>query len=147
MFVGDGVGAYQAGEVWHALDTRFGMTPTMIRQSQVGRIPLNRYSVIIMPSGNYREMGESSLTKLKTWIEEGGTLVSLGSADRFRVSIDSGRVFQRTRPAKTPRKPKKSCRSCDHSERPRDELALDSIGGAIFESDVDRDSSAVFWIS
>ncbi|GLR19388.1 M14 family metallopeptidase [Portibacter lacus] len=77
MFVGDGVSSYDAGEIWHLLDTRYDMTLTKLDVNDARSADYSRYSVIIMPAGNYRDL---SVDALERWVANGGTLICYKSA-------------------------------------------------------------------
>ena len=79
MLIGDGVSSYEAGEVWHLLDTRVGMPITKVRQSSLNQIPLEKYNTLVLVSGNYK-WEEKTIQKLKTWVEQGNTIIAQGTA-------------------------------------------------------------------
>jgi hypothetical protein len=49
---------------------------------------LNRYNVIILPTGDYSALGEKEAAKLKSWVQNGGTLISRGSAMNWLAEND-----------------------------------------------------------
>lgn len=80
LLVDEGVGSSDAGEIWHLFDQRMDMPLTLMPANRLSSADLSRYSVLIMPTGNYSEIGKSGVNKLKTWIENGGTLIARGAA-------------------------------------------------------------------
>jgi len=80
LLVDGGVASNEAGEVWHLLDQRFDMPVTLLPLEMVTRADLSRYNVIIMPTGNYSDLGKSGAEKLKNWTNNGGTVIARGSA-------------------------------------------------------------------
>ena len=72
MIVGTGVNALDAGEVWHVLDQRFNMPPSMLEQGSFNRVDMQKYNTLIMVGGNY---GDLNKEKLKSWVQSGGTLI------------------------------------------------------------------------
>ena len=46
MLIGDGVSSYEAGEVWHLLDTRVHIPLTKIRLNQFNRTSLDKYTTL-----------------------------------------------------------------------------------------------------
>lgn len=72
MPVGNGISAYEAGEIWHLFDTRFGIPITKPDISDLSRINLYDYNVIILVSGNHNAL---KAEKLKEWVQNGGTLI------------------------------------------------------------------------
>jgi hypothetical protein len=74
MIVGGRTSSYDAGEIWHLLDTRFDMPITKIDKEYFDRVDLSEYSTVIMVNGG--NLDSSSTEKLKAWIRDGGNLVA-----------------------------------------------------------------------
>ena len=62
--VGDGVNSYDAGEIWHLMDTRYKIPVTKINVSRLNSYDLSKYNTIIMVNGNYSS-SENSIATLK----------------------------------------------------------------------------------
>ena len=75
VLTGSGVSAYEAGEIWHLLDTRFGMPLTKVDVNQFRRLDLQKYNTLILVSGNYQSLGKSNADRIKNWVAEGNTLI------------------------------------------------------------------------
>ncbi len=74
---------YSHGELWWLLDREFGMPHTTINADRLGRIDLDEYNVLIVPSlwgSMSSELGERGAERLRDWVRSGGTLVAMGSA-------------------------------------------------------------------
>ena len=83
MLVGRGMGIPDNGEIWHMLDRRFGIPPTLIEFSTLHTRDLSKYNVIILANGSPTEqISPEALPQLKEWVEKGGTLITTGSAYR-----------------------------------------------------------------
>mgnify|MGYP003328785483 CR=1 FL=1 len=65
MLIGDGVSSYEAGEVWHLLDTRVHIPLTKIRLNQFNRTSLDKYTTLVMVSGTYNQITELGIKKIK----------------------------------------------------------------------------------
>ncbi len=78
--------------MWHDLDHRVGVRVSPLSGQQLGGLDLRRYNVLIMPSGYgmTRLLGAGGLSRLKTWVREGGTLIAVGSAATALADADSG---------------------------------------------------------
>ena len=85
MLIGDGVSSYEAGEVWHLLDTRVHIPLTKIRLNQFNRTSLDKYTTIVMVSGTYNQISESGIKKIKDWVGKGNTLITIGSASSWAI--------------------------------------------------------------
>jgi hypothetical protein len=73
-----------AGAARFVLERQYGYPVTPIRAAQIASADLSRFQVLILPEGNYAQsLGESGITRLKAWVEAGGTVVGLGSAVNF----------------------------------------------------------------
>lgn len=84
MLVGEGVRGYEAGEVWHLLDTRMHMPITKVDMTDVRRIRWADYNVIVMVSGFY-QLDKQTVDNLKKWISAGGTLITIRQASAWAI--------------------------------------------------------------
>ncbi|MDG1911630.1 MAG: M14 family metallopeptidase [Flavobacteriaceae bacterium] len=84
MLIGNGVRSYEAGEVWHLLDTRVGMPITKVRQNYFDRLSLGKYNTMILVSGSYK-WDEKTTKRVKDWIAKGNTLISIGTANNALI--------------------------------------------------------------
>ena len=74
LIVGDGVSPYDAGEVWHLLDTRMHMPVSMVDVDRVSRLNLADYTHIIMVNGSFRGL---SAEKVKSYVNAGGIAIGI----------------------------------------------------------------------
>ena len=77
LIVGDGIRSYDAGEIWHLFDTRYNIRVTKLDTKSMSYANLDRYNTIILPSGS---LNNAATKKLKTWVQNGGTLIAYRSA-------------------------------------------------------------------
>lgn len=84
MIIGEGVRSYEAGEVWHLLDTRVHMPITKIPMRNFSRVDLDKYNTLVMVSGSY-SFNEKTMDNLKAWVEKGHTLITIGSASKWAI--------------------------------------------------------------
>ncbi|MHA1544333.1 MAG: M14 family zinc carboxypeptidase, partial [Alphaproteobacteria bacterium] len=88
LITGDGINAYDAGEIWHLLDFRMGMPLTRVDMEyfknggQFGDLDLNAYTHLILPQGNY-DFDEDMTAKIKDWVSAGGVLVGTRSGAKW----------------------------------------------------------------
>ena len=85
MLIGDGVSSYEAGEVWHLLDTRVHIPLTKIRLNQFNRTSLDKYTTLVMVSGTYNQISDLGIKKIKDWVGKGNTLITIGSASSWAI--------------------------------------------------------------
>ncbi|WP_422107879.1 M14 family zinc carboxypeptidase [Winogradskyella sp.] len=129
LLVGDGMSSYDAGEIWHLLDTRYDIVATKLDTRSLGRTDLSRYNTIIMVNSN-SGLNDGNTEKLKTWIQDGGTLIAYRNALRWLNSKELMKVGLKKRnniQAKT----------ISYEQR-RNFRGAQVIGGAIFETQLDR---------
>ena len=134
LITGDGVRAYDAGEVWHLLDYRYDMDVTMVNTTKLGYVDLSNYNVIVMVNGSYGSISKGASNKIKTWVREGGTLLAQGGAVRWAKSQKLAQVeFKKMSSAPD---------SSNSEPRAYADMSNDRgarvIGGAIFETEGDH---------
>lgn len=126
LVTGEGVSAYDAGEVWHLLDQRYEMEISLADANELGRLNLDRYTVVIMPDGGYTGTPQGAVDQLKRWVQEGGVLIAMQGAvswakDKGLVGIEIKKEKEDTT-KKAARRP---------YEKQPDDSGAQVIGGAI----------------
>ena len=98
MLIGNGVRSYEAGEVWHLLDTRVRMPITKVRKNYFDRVDLEKYNTLILVSGTYN-WDKKTVEKLKNWVGNGNTLIAQGTACKALIEhkIISEELFKSTK--------------------------------------------------
>jgi hypothetical protein len=130
LLVDDGVGSSDAGEIWHLFDQRMEIPITLMPTHRMSGADLNRYNVIILPTGNYGGFGEGEAEKLKSWVQKGGTLISRGSAMNWLAKNDIA-VFSFSRADYSDSIPQKKYADLSN------ERGAKVTGGAIFKAKLD----------
>jgi|TARA_B110000967_G_scaffold209967_1_gene269021 hypothetical protein len=74
LIVGEGVTSYDAGEIWHLLDTRYQIPITKIKKSNLFSQDLSKYNTLILANGNYN-LSDEVIEKIKNWVEDGGNII------------------------------------------------------------------------
>jgi hypothetical protein len=85
MLVGDGVQANEAGFAWFIMDSKLQMPVTKVQTSQFNALKLGDYNTLILVSGGYNLLGETAIAKIKTWVQQGGTLILVRNAVSWAV--------------------------------------------------------------
>ncbi len=85
LLIGEGVNSYEAGEVWHLMDTRVGMPLSKIRLSQFSRISLDKYTTLIMVSGSYNQLTKIDIDKINDWVKKGNTLITIAQGSSWVI--------------------------------------------------------------
>ena len=92
MFTGENVLALTAGEVWSYFDQQLNYPISQLNFSNLNRIDLNNYDVIIAADGAYKDInGKAATEKLQAFVKKGGILIAFESAAKLLASnIDWG---------------------------------------------------------
>ncbi|MGB0949514.1 MAG: M14 family metallopeptidase, partial [Marinirhabdus sp.] len=75
LVTGQGMNPYDAGEIWHMMDTRYNIPITKLDVARIGRADLGRYTTIVLPNTWGSALDKGDAEKLKTWVRNGGTLI------------------------------------------------------------------------
>ena len=133
MVVGAGLNGSEAGEIWHLLDTRVGLSITKADIYSLPRMNLTRYNTIIMVGGIYTPLDSVFAQRLKGWVANGNTLITLKGATEWAIK-------SKMLPNEKLREPRPD------TARIKTRINYDVInnlegskqtGGAIFEADLD----------
>ena len=127
LIVGPGIDAYDAGEIWHLMDTRYNIPITKLDVNSLTFGNLKRYNCIILPNTSGLENGVAQ--KLKKWVKNGGTIIAYQNALKWlkKNNMFSMELESRALEAKDVR----------YEDRSKFKGAQ-GIGGAIFEASIDR---------
>jgi hypothetical protein len=71
-----------AGWARYTLEQRFGISVTAMRSSTLQNFDMSDYDVLVLPSGTYG-FSDDALRRLKDWIRNGGTLITMAEATRW----------------------------------------------------------------
>ena len=83
VITGEGISAYEVGEAWHLLDRRYGMPLTLLTKERLDEADIGRYTVIAMVNGEYGDLPDRTVGKIREWVRSGGTLIATKSAIRW----------------------------------------------------------------
>ncbi|WKK66566.1 M14 family zinc carboxypeptidase [Lutimonas zeaxanthinifaciens] len=85
LVVGGSVRSYEAGEVWHLFENRMKMPLVKVPEERFYLTDIYRYNVIIMVSGNYLMMNKKEQNRLKQWVADGNTLITIATASSWVI--------------------------------------------------------------
>ena len=92
---GDGIFQGGYGAIWWTLETRYALPFTPITTDALNG-DLSPFTAIIVPTGSLSRLGKAA--GLRTWIERGGTLITMGDATawaaREDVNLTSARAVE-----------------------------------------------------
>ncbi|MFL2639547.1 MAG: M14 metallopeptidase family protein [Flavobacteriaceae bacterium] len=137
MIVGDGVRSYDAGEIWHLLDTRFEIPITKIKKSRISSYDLSKYNTLIMVNGSYN-FDKKNISKIKSWINDGGNLIG------FRNNVN---WLQKNNLIKVELNKNKASKKGLKFKDIDNHFGSQLTSGAIFQVDLDRSHPISFGYS
>ena len=135
MLVGDGINPYDAGEIWHLFDQRYDMHITKLDTKNFRRVDISKYTDIIMPATRGNALNKDAAKKLKTWIQNGGTLIGYKSA---------GKWLEKNEFMKMTFKSNKTTATDISFEQRSNYNGAQYVGGAIFQTTLDRSHPIAF---
>ncbi len=135
LIVGKGITPYDAGEIWHLFDQRYDMLISKLDTRNFNRTDLSKYTDIILPNSWGNALTKTDAEKLKKWVKDGGTLIGYKNA---------GKWFNSNEILKIEFKSKKDTAQNISFEQKRNYFGAQVIGGAIFETKLDRSHPIAF---
>lgn len=138
---GDGVSSLGFGEFWYFMEQELNYPVTMVDTDNFGRVDLDNYNVLVMPSGGYgRILNESGLKELTAWVRNGGKVIAIERAINSFVG-KPGFQLKRTAEDKKPEKKTDEEKEKDaltpYGDRSK-KFESSRLPGAIFKLKVDN---------
>ena len=127
MLVGDGITAYDAGEIWHLLDTRFKLSLTTLDIRNFNRIDLSKYTTLIVPNSSISN--KLVTDKISEWVKSGGNLIAYKNSINWLKKTKLIEVKELKNDI--------SAKNISFEERSAF-FGAQRIGGAIFNTKIDR---------
>ena len=134
LLIGEGVSSYEAGEVWHLLDTRIDMPISKIRMQNFSRANLDKYNTLVMVSGGYNQIDSMQLKRLKNWTSKGNTVITIANASKW--AIDKKLIKEKLTEKPKEKDSLKTVKRLPYVEASR-HIGRERVGGAIFQVDLD----------
>ncbi|MET0242611.1 MAG: M14 family metallopeptidase [Flavitalea sp.] len=148
LLTGEGVSSLGAGELWHFFEQQLDYQVDLINATDLGRINLREYDVVIMPDGNYRFLNDKTQNdQLKAWVSGGGRIVAIEGAVVNLARADWGMKLRTEEDDK--KGDKKDDKKEDYANlrkyenRERDQL-VNYTPGAIYKVDLDNSHPLAF---
>jgi hypothetical protein len=86
LITGGSVSSIEAGEVWHLFDQKLQYPIVRVEQESFGRIALSNFNRIIFAGGSYNTLDARAQESLKSWLNSGGVLITIGSASTWAIN-------------------------------------------------------------
>lgn len=131
MLIGSGVRSYEAGEIWHLLDTRVHMPITKIPMRNFNDVNFDKYNTLVMVSGWY-DFDDSQLKTVKEWVKKGNTLITIAGGSKWAIDkkIVSEKLIEEEKDST------KSVSRKPYVDAPEN-IGKEQVGGIILKVDLD----------
>ena len=138
--VGSGVSAYEAGEIWHDLDTRMGLPATLVERDRIESMDLTGFTHVVLVNGSTTGWGSDEEEALRAWTRAGGVLIAtkraaVWTAEHLLTNAAAGHDHGEDVPPTAESTAEASPRKA-YGEYEADRAAT-RIAGTIFRADVD----------
>jgi len=131
---GEAASSLAFGEIWHFFEQQINYPVSVLRSQDLGRIDMSGIDVLILPNGNYTDLGND---KMMQWIRSGGKLIAMDGAVSQLAGM-KGFALKGKEDAKKDDKnndPYEVLKSYENRER---ESVQTNIPGAIYKVDLDN---------
>ncbi|MCM8568021.1 M14 family metallopeptidase [Gramella jeungdoensis] len=135
IVVGGSITPYDAGEIWHLFDQRYDMKITKLDVRELDNTDLHEYTDIIIPNSRGGGLEKEIANKLKDWTKAGGTIIAYRNAVNWMKKNDF--IDFETK------KNEITAKNISFEEQ-GDFKGAQHIGGAIFETKIDRSHPIAF---
>ena len=137
LLTGENISYTAAGEVWNLFDQVLDYPVSLINATDINRININDYDVLVLPDGNYHSLLDKVLLdKLKEYVKNGGKIVALENAVVQFASNDWGIILKDDK-GSTDKMGDDYGALKKYSDRDREDLS-NSIPGAIYKVEIDN---------
>lgn len=136
---------YSSGHTWHLFDQVLKYPTTRVKGRDFDRVDLSKFNTIVLPDGQYSSetgFNESRAKILSSWVQSGGTLITLRGATEWAVGEDIGllknKIVKRTVTAitKSDDESKNKDESKDKEKEKPEEVNPDNVPGAFLRANV-----------
>ena len=136
LLTGSGTDASAAGEIWHLFEQQLNYPINLINATDVSGMNWKNVDVLIMPSGNYKFLGDKEVAAdLKTWVRQGGKIIALESAAAQMAAGDWGIKLKKGEEDKKDSSSYANVKK--YEDREKDGIA-NNVPGAIYKVQLDN---------
>ncbi|MBS1578746.1 MAG: zinc carboxypeptidase [Bacteroidetes bacterium] len=136
MLTGEQVSANDAGEVWNFFDETLNYPITLLNATDLARLNINKYNVLILPDGNYRTLNDKNVTdKLKEFVSMGGKIIAIQNAVEVLAKKELGLKIKETKEDGDKKDEYADLKKYGDRER---EFLPNSTPGAIYKVELDN---------
>jgi len=152
ILAGQPVHGYSFGWAWYTLDRQYEIPVTVRHVSSLASTPIHRFNVIVIPHLFSAEematrLGEDGVRRLQQWVQDGGSLVAIGSAvDFVREHLELTAVrtwYEPQEPGRGAEETEVEGESMEEAQPSVPELQHFEVPGAFLRVELDEES----WLS
>lgn len=131
---GEAASSLAFGEIWHFFEQQINYPVSVVRSQDLGRIDMSGIDVLILPNGNYTDLGND---KMLQWIRGGGKLIAMDGAVSQLAGMKGFGLKAKEEAKKDDKNndPYEVLKSYENRER---ESVQTNIPGAIYKVDLDN---------
>lgn len=140
MLSGKNTASLNYGALWHFFERQLHYPVTSINSINFSKTNINRYNILIIPNGKYKDLlNDKNLKKLQAWIAKGGKVIAIGDAlnafvDKKEFKLKKN-IIEKNEENNGPLIP--------YAKREREHIKK-TISGAIFKAKVDNTHPMAF---
>ncbi|GHC63214.1 M14 metallopeptidase family protein [Ulvibacter litoralis] len=144
MLRGDAVSSLSFGATWHFFETQLKYPVTNIETDDLSDLDLSKFTILIFPEGWYSSLlNESTISKLKEWISNGGKIIATGNALSAFEGMEGFDLVENTSEEKEDEETEKTPNLTPYDQRER-ESVKDFITGSIYKVQIDASHPMAF---
>lgn len=149
LLAGDQTSSLGHGEVWHFFEQQIHYPLSAVSTDYFKTIDLTKYSVLVIPDGNYRLFDEAQLAIVEKWVGDGGRLILIANsltsfADKKGFALKQFADDEAKKKAEKEEKEQNEKEGpVKYAEAERKELS-NNISGAIYKVSLDKTHPLAF---
>lgn len=135
---------YSSGHTWYLFDQVLRYPTTRVNGQSFSAVRLNDFNTIVLPDGQYSSstgFSEATATKLRDWVRDGGTLITLRGATAWATDEKIG-LLKNTRLKRKIENPTKEIGN-DEKVKP-EKVSPDSSPGVFLQAKIFQDHFVSF---
>lgn len=149
MLVGEQTSSLSAGEIWYFFEQQLHYPVTQIGTDYIKSIDLKKYTVLVVPEGNYRLFDEAFLEQIGSWVAGGGRLIVMDNgvnafADKKGFGLKLYATDAEKAEAEKKEKEMKQKDALMHYDEAERRQLSSTLSGAIYKVTLDKSHPLAF---
>ncbi|MBV4356875.1 M14 family metallopeptidase [Pinibacter aurantiacus] len=145
LLAGKEVSSLNMGEIWHLFDQQLNYPVSLINVSDLQRVGLNSFDVLIIPDGDYDFFNDKNANdELKNWVKRGGKIIAVDGTVMQMSKADWGIKAKVADDDKKDDLIKGDYSLLHRYENRERDVLVNSIPGSIFKVELDNTHPLAF---